>query len=32
LGDNALLPYAATFTFVADVPTILLLTEEFARA
>jgi mannose-6-phosphate isomerase len=32
LGDNALLPYAATFTFVADVPTVLLLTEEFARA
>lgn len=30
-GDNALLPYAATFTFVAEAATILLLTEEFAR-
>ncbi len=31
-GDNVLLPYAATFTFAAEGATILLLTEEFARA
>jgi len=31
LGDNALLPCAGEFTFEASVPTILLVTENFAR-
>ena len=30
-GSNVLLPYAGEFAFVADVPAILLLTEDFAR-
>ena len=29
-GDNVLLPYAGAFTFSADAPAILLLTENFA--
>lgn len=29
-GDNVLLPFAGTFTFTADVTTILLITENFA--
>jgi mannose-6-phosphate isomerase len=28
-GDNALVPFAGAFTFAADVPAILLVTENF---
>jgi mannose-6-phosphate isomerase len=30
-GDNALVPYAGSFTFAAETTTILLVTENFAR-
>jgi mannose-6-phosphate isomerase len=30
MGSNVLVPYSGEFTFVADVPSILLLTEDFA--
>lgn len=31
LGENMLLPYAGSFTFIAPAPTVLLVTENFAR-